>query len=308
MKRTLRIGTRASALATAQSGAICRQLAKRHKGYRFRLVEIRTHGDEFQSVEIFKKTNVGVFTKEIEKQLLDRRIDIAVHSLKDLPTDLPKDLVIGAYPKRESVEDALVSKERHTLASLPMGAVVGTGSPRRKRQLARLRPDLNLVDIRGNLDTRVRRAVHEGRYDAVVVAMAGLKRVNKFLRYARAIPADELLPAVGQAALAVEVRADDAEARRLVGTLNHAATETAVRAERVFLKALQGGCRVPVGVRTRLSRGKLRFSAAVFSTKEDDHVRGEVTVPAARAGQAAKQLAAKLLKAGARRFLKEARP
>lgn len=305
--RTLRIGTRGSRLALAQSSDVCRRLRRLNPGLRFELAVVRTTGDEYQSVELFKRTQIGVFTKAIEKKLLERKIDLAVHSLKDLPTQSHKDLTIAAVPKRESVEDVLISRGRHSLRTLPQGAVVGTGSPRRKRQLALLRPYLKLVDIRGNLDTRIRRTVVERRYDAVVLALAGLKRIRRYMRYARVIPAENFLPAVAQAALAVQARRADSEACEAARRLNHASSERAVIVERAFLAALRGGCRVPVGVLTRSSGRTLRFRAAVISPDSGECVSGGFSAPSAKAPAEARRLAAALLKRGAAKFLREAR-
>ena len=307
LKRIVHIGTRGSALALAQAGAVRRALQKKHPRFHFELAVIKTFGDEFQGVEIFKRTSVGVFTKAIEKSLLDGKVDLAIHSLKDLPTDPAKGLVIAAIPERSDTKDVLLSRKGFTLRTLPGGSRVGTGSPRRKRQVARLRPDLHLVDLRGNLDTRVRRVLDERSLEAIVVARAGLLRLKKFLKYAKAIPAEDVLPAVGQGALAVQARKSDKEMRRVAKSLHHAATEKEVSAERVFLKALSGGCRVPVGVRTRIAGNKFYMEAAVFSVKDEGWVRGNISASLRNAAPAAKKLAGTLLKNGAASFLKEAR-
>ncbi|HXV19181.1 MAG TPA: hydroxymethylbilane synthase [Candidatus Omnitrophota bacterium] len=303
----VRIGTRGSRLALAQAKSVAALLKSKNKGLRARIVIIKTLGDEFQSVELFKRTSVGVFTKAIERALLSRKIDLAVHSLKDLPTELPRGLVLAAVPKREDPRDCLVSKKKYTLSSLPVGASVATGSPRRKRQILRARPDLRLVDVRGNLDTRVGRVLKENKYDAVVLAAAGLRRIGRYLNFAKLIPLDSVMPAVGQAALGLQVRSGDKNLLKAVRRLNHTATERAVGTERAFLKALQGGCRVPVGVSVKNRAGKLHFAAAVFSTRSDAMVSGSITAPADRALSAAQKLARALLKKGAMRFMKEAR-
>ncbi len=307
MKRVFRIGTRGSLLALAQANEIRRRLQKKCPGFEFRLVIIKTTGDEFQSVELFKKTNVGVFTKTIEQKLLKKDIDIAVHSLKDLPTDLPKGLVLAAFPKRLDPADVVISRRGLRLADLPKGALVGTGSPRRKRQLLRLRPDLKVCDIHGNLDTRISKVLKERKYDAVVVAKAGLLRIKKYLKYAHVIPASELLPAVGQAALGIQTRKNDKEARQIVRFLNHPDTEKKVRAERSFLKTLEGGCRVPVGIHSKLSKERLFLKAAVFSTKNLDTIMGQIDGPKENFDKLGKSLAKKLLRKGASNILCVAR-
>lgn len=307
MKRLLRIGTRGSRLALAQAGEIARLLKKKYPSWDVRLAVIQTPGDEFQSVEIFKKENQGVFTTTIERKLIASEIDIAVHSLKDLPTTLAKGLCLAAFPKREDARDALVSRKKFTLRTLPAGAVVGTGSPRRKSQACRLRPDLKVVAMRGNLDTRIAKVLKEKKYDAVLVAYAGLRRIQKYLRYARPVPAQELLPAVGQAALAVQARSADREILKRLKFLNHTPTEKSIRAERAFLQALRGGCRVPVGIISEIKGGKIHLRASVFSVKTNDFLSAESFGAASKPERAGEMLAAKLLKKGAARFLREAR-
>ncbi len=308
MKRSaLVIGTRGSLLALAQAKEVRRRLAALYPRKRFVIKIIKTMGDEYQSVALFKKNNIGVFTKAIEKALLNAEIDIAVHSLKDLPTDSPKGLCLAAVPKREDVRDALVSRQGFSLKTLPMHSVVGTGSPRRKRQLALLRPDLKLVDIRGNLDTRVRRTVREGKQDAILIALAGLLRVKKYLKYAAAVSEECILPAVGQAALGLQVRRADTEVFGIVRRLNHAPSETAVTAERTFLRALHGGCRVPVGILTRLKGNRFSMRANVFSVNNSAYVAGEVSGSSSKAAVLAKRLASQLIRQGAGKFMREAR-
>jgi hydroxymethylbilane synthase len=290
-----------------QSALVMRQLKKNFPKEKFRLVEIRTLGDEYQGVELFKKTNVGVFTKKLEEKLLSGEIDMAVHSLKDMPTDLPKRLAIAAFPEREDTRDCLITKKRLPLQKLRPGAVVGTGSSRRKCQLARIRPDLKLVDLRGNLDTRIGRVVKEGRLDAVVLAGAGLRRTKKYMKYAAWLPLEILMPAVGQGALAVEVRKNDGRAFKMARRLNHPSTEKAVRAERAFLKKLQGGCRVPVGIISAVHAGKISLDAAVFSVKNGDAIRVAAQGPTSKPEALGTEAAKLILKKGAARFLKEAR-
>ncbi|MBI2095582.1 MAG: hydroxymethylbilane synthase [Candidatus Omnitrophica bacterium] len=302
--RVFRLGTRGSRLALAQSGEILRRLRARHPRLRFRRVIVKTFGDEFSRAALFQKNQVGVFTKAIEEKLLANEIDLAVHSLKDLPTELPRRLVIAACPRRLDPCDALVTRTGLTLDTLPAGALVGTSSPRRKRQIALLRPDVRVRDIRGNLDTRVRKVLREKTLDGVVVAKAGLWRIKKYLKYARRIPPDDFLPAVGQAALAVEVRRDDEAAWGLVRPLNHRDTERKVLAERALLRTLRGGCRVPVGVYSRIRDGRLDLRAAVFSNDTKGAVRGAVSGPSADPETLGRRLAQRLLKKGAGRFLR----
>ena len=303
----LRIGTRASSLALAQSREVARALKKKHPKLQIQIVKIKTTGDEFQSVHLFKKNNVGIFTKEIERALMAGKIDIAVHSMKDLPTKLARGLFLAAVPQRAKVSDALITLRRHSLESLPAGSRIGTGSPRRKRQLARLRPDLKLVDLRGNLDTRVEKVLRKRSLDGVVVARAGLERLKRFGKNWKEIDPELLLPAVGQGALALQVRVRDKASQKIAGSLNHKETEGLVAAEREFLNRLGGGCRVPVGILSKKSGSRIRLKAAVFSIQSASFIEGAVVRPWKESKAAARELADGLLKQGARRFLSEAR-
>lgn len=305
--KTVRIGTRGSLLALAQSAEVARALRRRHPKLQFEIVKIKTTGDEFKSVHLFKKNGIGIFTKKIEKRLLEGRVDIAIHSMKDLPTKLARGLALAAVPKRAKVSDALISRGRHSLETLPAGSRVGTGSPRRKRQLARLRPDLKLVDLRGNLDTRVSKVLDDRTLDGVVVACAGLERLKKFSRYWKEISAELFLPAAGQGALALQVRKNDPTSRRIAAVLNHKESERLAGAEREFLARLGGGCRVPVGILSKKIGSRVRLKAAVFSVNTGSFIEATIERPWRQAVKAAHLLADGLLKQGARRFLLEAR-
>ena len=303
----IRIGTRASRLALAQAGEIRNQLTKLHPKERFKLVKIRTAGDEFKGVEIFKKTGIGIFTKAIEKKLLSGAIDLAVHSLKDLPTRLPAGLVLAAVPKRITARDVLISKKRYSLRSLPAGARVGTGSARRAAQIRLVRPDVQIVPMRGNLDTRISKSVRTGELEAVALAEAGLQRIGRYGQFLKPISESDMLPAVGQGALGIQARARDKYSRLLASALHSKSTALMVDAERTFLKTLGGGCRVPVGVMSRIEKDRLYFEGAVFSTVSSKVLRGSFLVRHALAQTSAKNLAKKLLKKGARQLLREAR-
>ncbi|MBI4352638.1 MAG: hydroxymethylbilane synthase [Candidatus Omnitrophica bacterium] len=307
MRSVIRIGTRGSLLALAQAREVRKKLAARFPKFSFELVVVRTEGDEFQSVELFKENAVGVFTKAIEEKLIHGEIDLAVHSLKDVPAELPKGLILAAFPKRLDRRDVLISRRAWTLETLPPGARVGTGSPRRKRQLALARPDVELCDVRGNLDTRAAKVLKKKDLDAIVVAHAGLLRIRKYIRYARLLPVRTILPAAGQGALGLEVRADDERILKAAKTLNDPATEKEVSAERCLLSALQGGCRVPVGIDSRARGGKLYLKASVFSPDTPDYVTGEILGEAEDFRNLAEKLALDLLKRGAARFMEEAR-
>ncbi len=305
--KTVRIGSRGSALALTQARQVLAALRKANPGVSFEIVVIKTAGDEYQSVELFKKNDTGFFTKAIEEKLLAGSVDVAVHSLKDLPTELPAPLMLAAFPRRLDTRDVLISRERFTLKTLPMGASVATGSPRRKRQLRLLRPDLRLYDVRGNLDTRINRVLKKNNFHAVMLANAGLLRLKRYLRYAVPVSASSVLPAVGQAALGLEARASDKDTIKMLKKLNHRPTEIRVRAERALLKKLQGGCRVPVGVNSAFKKGGLFLEAFVFSTSSDAFISGSVSGSANDPEGVGARLARKLLALGAGKLMKEAR-
>ncbi len=304
--KIIRIGSRGSLLALTQAHGVMRALQQKNPKYCFKLSVIKTTGDVYQGVELFKKNNIGVFTKEIEKRLLSGDVDIAVHSLKDLPTDVPQGLVLAAFPARLDTRDVLISKKKYTLKTLPKNATVATGSPRRKRQLQILRPDLRVVDLRGNLDTRVGRVL-KNDFHAIVVARAGLLRLKRYLKYATPIPSHQILPAVGQAALGLEARIDDVTTLKMLTRLDHAPTRARVGCERAFLKTLHGGCRVPVGVNSKIYRGKIELQAFVFSTLNNRWISGILSGSVKKYEAVGIALAKKLLSRGAGKLMQEAR-
>lgn len=245
MARTFIIGTRGSRLALRQVELVREMLAASSPGIAIDVLEIKTEGDA-SAAPLSQIGGLGVFTKAIEDALLAGTVDIAVHSLKDLPPELPAGLTIAATPERGDVRDALVTRDGRKLADLPPGARIGTGSGRRAVQLRMLRGDLETVEIRGNVDTRIRK-VESGEYDGAVLAMAGLERLGLTDKAAQVFDVDEMTPAVGQAALAIELREDDAETAAIVRTIEHWQTRAAIEAERGFLRRLGAGCRLPVG-------------------------------------------------------------
>jgi hydroxymethylbilane synthase len=250
MKRTIVVGTRQSALALTQTGwvvARLRELCARHGiDAEFELKQIVTRGDRILDVTLSKVGGKGLFTKELEEGMLNGEIDIAVHSMKDMPFELPEGLTIGAVPEREDPRDALVSSVAASLEELPRGARVGTSSLRRASQLRHARPDLRIETIRGNIDSRLRKLESEG-YDAILLAAAGLRRMGWADRITAVLPPETCVPAVGQGALAIECRAADAPMLELLRLFQHEPTALAVRAERSFLGSLNGGCQVPIG-------------------------------------------------------------
>jgi hydroxymethylbilane synthase len=256
----LRLGTRASPLARWQADWVAARLGE--LGVEVELVLITTQGD-VKTGPLGQIGGQGLFTKEIQRALLASEIDLAVHSLKDLPTAPVVGLALAAVPPRESTADVLVSNTAATLSDLPKGARVGTGSLRRKAQLLHARPDLVIEDIRGNVETRLKK-LDDGQYDAVVLAEAGLVRLGLAHRISQVLPRSLMLPAVGQGALGIETRADDETAQRLLASLDHGQTHAAVSAERSLLASLRAGCLAPVGAWGRVEAGRLLLDAVVL--------------------------------------------
>jgi hydroxymethylbilane synthase len=287
------IASRGSQLALWQARWVAAQLTA--AGHPCRIEIVKTTGDKITDVPLAKVGSKGLFTKEIEEALLDGRADLAVHSLKDLPTELPEGLVLAAVPEREDPRDAVVGK---VLADLPLGAKVGTSSLRRAAQLRQLRPDLQVESVRGNLDTRLRK-LDEGQYDTILLAAAGLKRLGWGDRIAEILPPEQMCPAVGQGALAIETRAGFEK----VAALDHADTHTAVLAERAVLAALGGGCQVPIGAYATVSEGRVRVLAIVAAPDGTQVIRAEAEGEAAQAAEIGARLAADLLERGAREIL-----
>lgn len=295
------IGSRGSQLALWQARWVESQLTA--LGAECRIEIIKTTGDKITDVPLSQvggQTGTkGLFTKEIEEALIERKVDVAVHSLKDMPTELPAGLALQAIPQREDVRDAVLGS---TLAELPSGAVVGTSSLRRSAQLRAIRPDLRVESVRGNLDTRIRK-LDEGQYAAILLAAAGLRRLGWADRIAELIPVEVMCPAVGQGALAVETRDEDGDVERLVHRLNHAGTHAAVTAERALLAALEGGCQVPIGAFSEVQGDELHLRAVVVSPDGGSVVRGARRGKAGDAAALGRDLGAHLLDSGARAIL-----
>lgn len=263
--RRIRIGTRGSALARWQTNHVAALLHDARPDLQIEVEVITTHGDRVIDAPLAQVGGKGVFTAELEAALRSGLIDLAVHSLKDLPTETPSGLVIGAIPPRADPADALVSREGFTLATLPKGAVVGTSSVRRAAQLLHLRPALNIRDIRGNVDTRIHKAHDpDGEYDAIVVAYAGLERLGRLDAISQRLSLDEMMPAPGQGALAVQCR-DEQASLDLLAPIQHPASAAAVAAERAFLAGLGGGCALPVAAFARLDGDRLVLRGRINS-------------------------------------------
>ena len=272
--RRLIVGTRGSRLALWQANWVKVRLEERVKRGQVDLEIIRTQGDQRTDVPLAEIGGKGLFTKEIERALLEGRVDLAVHSMKDLPTELPEGLQIGAVTAREDVRDVLISRDGKKFSELPAGARIGTGSVRRRAQLGHLREDVSFEDLRGNLDTRLRK-LREGQFDAMVLAAAGLKRMGWVDVIAEYISTERCLPAVGQGALGVEIREDDKEVAELVSALEDGDTRWGVMAERSFLAALGGGCQVPIGAWGRVEQGKVVLEGMIAEKSGEWVVRGK---------------------------------
>lgn len=294
----LRIGTRGSALALAQSNHVQARLEALSPEVAVDLVIIKTTGDKMSESALGNIGGKGVFIKEIEEALLDSRVDLAVHSLKDVPTDLAPGLALSAVLEREDPRDCLVSRFGEQLLELPRGALVGTSSLRRQAQIRAAKKGLRVEDLRGNLDTRLAK-VTRGDVDAAVVAYAGVRRLGRAEEVSEVIPLDIMLPAPGQGFVTIETRRDDARVVPWVARLNDPAAERAARAERSFLAGLGGGCRVPFAAHAREENGRLVLDGLVISVDGRESVRGRREGDPARAGALGAELARELIERGA---------
>lgn len=307
MKNQLIIGSRGSKLALWQAEWVRARLGELESSVEVRIEIIKTSGDVLRDVPLSVIGGKGVFTKELEEALLDGRIDIAVHSLKDLPTLLPAGLSIAAVTEREDARDALVLPAGtegaiSSLRQLATAACVGTSSPRRAAQLRYLRPDLRVEELRGNVDTRLRK-LDAGEYDAIILASAGLRRLGLERRISASVGVAEMLPAVGQGALGIETRAGDDATNRLVARLNHEPTRAACAAERALLRALGGGCQVPIAAHATTEGARLRLDALAAAIDGASVVRDSIEGDATDAERVGAKLAAMLLERGAHQLL-----
>ena len=264
-KKVLRVGTRRSMLAKAQTQWVIDRIFHIHPQLKIEVLEVVTTGDKVLDTSLTLMPGKGVFVKEIEEKLLDGEIDLAVHSMKDLPTESVPDLMIGAIPERADPRDVLVTRLHKNLEELPAGAKIGTGSLRRKAQLLKVRPDFDVIDIRGNIDTRLKKAETDD-YDGLILAAAGLARLKWQDRIQQFLSCELMIPAVGQGALGIQIREDDEETGNLIAPLNDRETEIAVKAERSFLEHLGGGCQTPMAAFCRVRSGKVVLQG--FSANE----------------------------------------
>lgn len=301
--RHLRIGTRGSLLAKWQAEYV-RKLLFAGAGVEAEIIIIKTSGDKQQMAPLSQIGGRGIFIKELEEALMEETIDLAVHSVKDVPTDTPSRLMFPAVCRREDVRDCLVAANGATIASLREGARVGTGSLRRQAQLRHMRPDLDVRDLRGNVDTRLRK-VESGEYEAVMLAKAGLDRLGWSGRITETLSPEVFLPAVGQGAIAVECRLKDTEAAEVVAGLDDAESRTAIIAERSLLAALHGGCQVPLGAWARMERGELVMEACVCSVDGAQYIKQRATSTPEQAAELGGRMANLLMEAGAQNILEE---
>ena len=298
----IRIGTRGSKLALIQSEWIRDKIQDRHPHVRVELTVIKTTGDKIVDSPLSKIGGKGLFVKEIEDALLENRVDLAVHSMKDVPAELPDGLMLAAFPEREDPRDALISKGDVAIDQLPQKAKLGTSSLRRASQILHIRPDLEIAPLRGNVDTRLGK-LNGGELDCIILATAGLKRMGLEDRISQIIPADKILPAIGQGALGLETRRDDARTIGVIDFLNHEPTKVAVAAERAFLKELEGGCQVPIAGLAILENDILHFTGMVAELDGTRIVQDRISGDKKDAAPMGKALAHKLLADGAREIL-----
>ncbi len=300
--RRLVIATRGSQLALWQANHIRDALLALEPGLEVELSVIRTRGDKILDVPLSRVGGKGLFVKEIEEALLDGSADLAVHSIKDVPMVLPEQLTLGCIPRREVFTDCLVSERWASLAELPHGARVGTSSLRRQAQLLALRPDLTILSLRGNVDTRLRK-MKEGQFDAIVLALAGMRRLGLSATHMHELAPADFVPAVGQGALGIECRADDAAMLALLARLDHRPTRVCVEAERAFLTGLDGGCQVPIGAHADLEGESLRLDGLVAECDGTQVFRRAVTGSACEAEKLGRDLAEELKREGAGEIL-----
>jgi hydroxymethylbilane synthase len=298
------IGTRGSALALAQTTWIKARILQHFPDIEVSLKIIRTSADKDTTSSLRSASSVGVFVKELEQALQEEQIDIAVHSMKDVPTQIAPGLEISAIPEREDARDAFISSQAKSLLELPQGATIGTGSVRRQAQILAMRPDLKIMDIRGNVDTRLKK-LQDGVYDAIILACAGLRRLGLQQRITSPFDYGQMLPAPGQGALVVETRSHDSRIQAIVSPLNHLPSAIAVTAERSFLQHMGGGCNVPIAAYARVTQEMVEMDALVASPDGQRIVRDSLRGNLKAIDEAVASLADRILSQGGRNILDE---
>ncbi len=304
MRKQIRIGTRASALALWQAEWVKSELEKKYPGMTVSLTKIKTTGDKILDVPLAKVGGKGLFVKEIEEAMLANEIDIAVHSMKDVPTFFPDGLHLSCITKREDARDALLSRNNVKFNDLPRGANIGTSSLRRQAQLMSIRPDFVIHQLRGNVGTRLQK-LKEGKFDAIILAAAGVKRLGLEANVSEYLSPEISLPAIGQGALGIECRVDDRELNDLISFFNHADSRTCVTGERALLRRLEGGCQVPIACYGQVKDGKLKLSGLVGSVDGKRIVKDTIEGGPEKAEKLGVALAEKLLSQGADVILRE---
>jgi hydroxymethylbilane synthase len=306
-RKKITIGSRGSKLALIQAHWVKSQLEESNPDIEFNIEEIKTTGDYITDVPLSKIGAMGLFTKELENALLDERVDLIVHSAKDVPTEIPDGLVLGAFSEREDPHDVLISKNNLSLKDLPQNAIIGTSSLRRRSQILAFRSDLEIVDLRGNLDTRLKK-LDSGDLDAIVVARAGLLRLGLSDKASEIISYDIMLPAVGQGALCIELRDNDERVKKIIKIINHNDTMFEVKAERTLLARLQGGCQIPIGAHAEvIFPVNLKLEAVVCSLDGTSIIRDSVGGKVDDFATMGNKLANKLLGMGGSRILEDIR-
>jgi len=304
-KEKLIIGSRGSELALWQANFVRKELEKKDKNLHVEIKIIKTKGDKVLNVALSKIGDKGLFTKELEVKLLNEEIDIAVHSLKDLQTDIPKGLKIACITKRYPVEDVLIARKKGiTVDKLREGAIVATGSLRRRAQLKHLRPDIKIVELRGNVPTRIQKFL-DSKWDAIILARAGVERLKLKKNISSIIDKEVMLPAVGQGALGIEIKSTNKFAEKIVKTIHHENTFVCAVAERSFLKKLEGGCQIPIGAFAEVRKNGLYLTGLVASVEGDITLRKTLRGSKKNAETLGKNLASDMIKAGAKKILNE---
>ncbi len=299
-QRKIIVGARGSLLSVAQADIVLSALERKSPGAEFIFKKILTAGDRNKT---WQREDTGIFVKEIEEALLSGQIDIAIHSAKDLPSELPAGLKLAAIPKRENPADVLIAGKRIGLKGVHPGAAVGTSSPRRRAQLLNCRPDLIIKDLRGNLDTRIKK-LEAGKFTAIVIAIAGIKRLKVKNLFYQVLPNNIMLPCAGQGALAIEIREKDEFIKGIAGKINHPPSYTCVSCERAFIQELRAGCRLPVGALARIKGKKIFLEAKVLSPDGKQVIYLKKSAPVSEAESLGRSLAKEAIKKGAREILK----